>query len=218
MSQAHHSHHHHHPHHAAHFLADSVHVLGLPISMYSHGLVQVLAAHAHLKTVHVTSVERKVDDQARIFYQKHVVEAKKASYKNPEVAKIIHHARELHKKGHKPQAVTAYLTRAIESVHGGPESISRHLGSSPFVEIFDIAHYGGPTNGATRHNFMSGDQAKSFLRACRAHMSFPITRLGHSAELGFVRSEEFTDEKCFHLEVAQPFFERVSTSTGTMTT
>ena len=64
MSQAHHSHHHH-PHHAAHFLADSVHVLGLPISMYSHGLVQVLAAHSDLKTVHVRSVERKVDDQAR---------------------------------------------------------------------------------------------------------------------------------------------------------
>lgn len=201
MSQAHHSTH----YNAAHFLADHVRVVGLPISSYSHALVQLLAAHAHLMTVHVTSVERKVPDQARIFYQKHVVEAKKARYKNPEVAKIIDSARELHKQGRTPQVVTSYLIRGIESVHGGPESISRHLGRSPFLEIFDIAHYSGPTSGATRHNYMSGHQAKAFLAACRAHMSFPITRLGHSAELGFARAEEFADEKCFHLEVAQPF-------------
>jgi hypothetical protein len=89
-------------------------------------------------------------------------------------------------RGRTSQVVTSYLIRGIESVHGGPESIS-------------------PTSGATRHNYMSGHQAKAFLGACRAHMSFPITRLGHSAELGFARAEEFADEKCFHLEVAQPF-------------
>ena len=42
MSQAHHSTH----YNAAHFLADNVRVVGLPISSYSHALVQLLAAHA----------------------------------------------------------------------------------------------------------------------------------------------------------------------------
>lgn len=200
----------------AHFRAHSVRIVGLPISMYSHALLQNLAARARLKSVHVTSVERKVEDQARIFFQKHVVEAKKASYKNPEVAKIVTRARNMLEKGRTAQAVTAYLIDSIESVHGGPKSISRHLGRSPFVEVFDVAHYSGPTTGRQRHNYMSGAEARAFLGACRGYMSFPITRLGHSAELEFERSEEFEDEKCFHLEVAQPFLERLSIVTGTV--
>lgn len=201
-------------HHIAHIRARRVNVLGLPISMYSRALIQVLAASAQLRSVHVTSVERRVEDQARIFFQKHVVEQKTASYKNPEVGKIIAHARDMHKNGDTTQAVTTYLISAIESVHGGPKSVSRHLGKSPVVEIFDIAHYSGPTTGENRHNYMSSAEAKAFLDACRHNMDFPIRRLGHSAELGFRRADEFNDEKCFHFEVAQPVFERVTLPSG----
>jgi hypothetical protein len=63
---------------------------------------------------------------------------------------------------------------------------------------------------------MSSAEAKAFLAACHHYMDFPITRLGHSSELDFERREEFKDEKCFHLEVAQPILERVSSPTGAM--
>ncbi|SAK51357.1 hypothetical protein [Caballeronia ptereochthonis] len=203
-------------HHAGRSLANSVRVLGVPISSYSRALLQTLAQQAHLHSVHVTSGQRAVSDQARIFFQKHVVEGKKASYKNPDVAKIIAHARDLRASDLSDHVVIAYLVRAIEGVHGGPQSISRHLGRSPFVEVFDVAHYSGPTTGAGRHNYMDASQAKAFLEACRKYMGFPIVRLGHSAELGFVRSAEFKDEKCFHFEVAQPAFDRLTVPNGTL--
>src|ERR1700752_4822466 len=76
-----------------------VRILGYAISDYSRHLVEELARQAHLSTVHITSVTRTVEDQARIFYKKHVVEKKKAVYKNPEVSKIIAHARELRTQG-----------------------------------------------------------------------------------------------------------------------
>jgi hypothetical protein len=216
---------HYHPHNGPHHHAAGLHagaarVTGLRISMYSQALLETLATQARLHLIQVTSVERRVEDQARIFFQKHVVEAKDANYKNAEVKKIIHHARALHKKGHAPEAVARYLVRSIESIHGGPKSISRHLGKSPFVEVFDVAHYSGPTLGKGRRNYMSGEQAKAFLKACLRQMDFPITRIGHSAELGLTLPAvfEFVDEKCFHLEVAQPFIERVTTPTGTMIT
>jgi hypothetical protein len=82
--------------------------------------------------------------------------------------------------------------------------------------VFDVAHYSGPTSGAGRHNYMDAIQAKAFLGACRTYMNFPITRLGHSAELGCVRPEEFTDEKCFHFEVGQPVFDRLTVPNVTM--
>jgi hypothetical protein len=43
-------------------------------------------------------------------------------------------------------------------------------------------------------------------------MSHSITRLGHSAELGFKRPNEFHDEKCFHMEVLQPVFDKLEFS------
>jgi hypothetical protein len=199
-----------HHHHSSHGSVNLVRVIGPPISVYSKALLKTLARQAHLHTVHVTSVQRAVSDQARIFFHKHVVEGKKASYKNAEVGKIIAHARKLHEKGSKDDDVIAYLIGAIEGVHGGPQSVSRHLGGSPFLEVFDVAHYSGPTSGAKRHNYMNATQAEAFLEACRRYMSAPITRLGHSAELTFVRPEEFKDEKCFHFEVAQPVLDRLT--------
>jgi hypothetical protein len=204
------------PNHPPRLRDHRAHVLGMRVSLYSQALLEELAKRAHLPNVRVTSVERRVEDQARIFFQKHVVEAKKASYKNPEVGKMLEHARGLHKKGSAPEAVTAYLVRSIEHVHGGAQTISRHLGRTPFIEVFDVAHYSGPTTGAGRHNHMTNAQAKAFLAACRTYMSFPITRLGHSAELGFSRAEEFTDEKCFHFEVAQPFLENATSPSGNL--
>jgi hypothetical protein len=193
-----------------------VRILGYAISDYSRHLVEELARQAHLSTVHVTSVTRTVEDQARIFYKKHVVEKKKAIYKNPEVSKIIAHARELRTQGQSPEVVTAYLIRAIEYVHGGPSSISRHLGTSPFREVFDVAHYSGPTTGSGRFNHMSDIQARAFLEACRQRMDFPIARLGHSKKLGFKRANEFEDEKCFHMEVLHPVFDRLEDPRGAM--
>lgn len=191
-----------------HHLSASQHVQlsGLHISTYSRDLVQRLASMAKLHVVHVTSVHRSVPDQARIFFQKHVIEKKPAKYKNSQVSAIVAHARNLHANGSLDQDVQAYLVRAIEHVRGGPGSVSRHLAGGPFLEVFDIAHYSGPTKGPGRHNYMDEAQARAFLEGCRGLMPNPISRLGHSAELGFkMPLYEFPDEKCFHLEILQPF-------------
>jgi hypothetical protein len=189
-------------HHALH---SHVTVSGMPISSYSRDILQRLSARAKLYSVCVTNVHRSVQDQARIFFQKHVVEKIPANYKNKEVANIVAHAQKLRLK-EKDDVVQRYLIRAIENVQGGPESISRHLLGSPFLEVFDVAHYSGPTKGAARHNYMSENQAEAFLNACREFIPLPISRLGHSAELGFkLERYEFADEKCFHFEILQPF-------------
>ena len=191
---------------ARHTGAWHVQVLGLQIGIYSRDIVQRLAMRGGLSSVNITSVRREVRDQARIFFLKHVIEQKRANYKNREVSEIVAHARSLRSKGSSDRDVQAYLMRAIEHVHGGPASVSRHLLGSPFVEIFDVAHYSGPTAGRGRHNYMSDDQAKLFLDGCRELVPLPISRLGHSAELGIgLHHYEFVDEKCFHLEVLQPF-------------
>jgi hypothetical protein len=183
-----------------------VHIVGLPISTYSRDIVRRIATNAKLRSVHITNVHRSVRDQARIFYQKHVIEQKTAHYKNQEVSHIIAHARSLHAKGFSDHTVQTYLMRAIEQAHGGPGSISRHLLGSPLVEVFDVAHYSGPTNGPGRHNYMTTAEAHAFLDACREFVPFPINRLGRSVELGLkLPHYEFVDETCFHLEVLQPF-------------
>ena len=83
------------------------------------------------------------------------------------MAKIVAHARELHAKGQSQDVIKTYLISSIEHIHGGPGSVSRHLGISPFSEVFDVAHYSGPTTGAARHNYMTDKQARAFLEACR---------------------------------------------------
>jgi len=160
-------------------------------------------------------VRRTIADQARIFYNKHIIEGKVASYKNPEVAKIVAYARTLHKQGQSPEKVKAYLINAIEHVHGGPTSISAHIGVHIFTEVFDVAHYGGPTTGPARHNFMTDQQARAFLAACRKRMPSTIARLGHSTELGFLLPTEFRDEKCFHFEVNQPLYDKLERTAPT---
>jgi hypothetical protein len=207
------------PHfHPAHQQARAAHVrlLGLPISDFSRHVVSQMASDAGLQVVHITSVKRTVKDQARTFYDKHVIEGKAARYKNPEVAKIIAHARELKAKGASEPVVKSYLISSIEHVHGGPASISHHLGGSMFLEVFDIAHYSGPTKGPGRHSHMTEKQAQAFLNACRKRIPYPIARLGHSAELGLELRDEFVDEKCFHLEIQQPVFDRLEHHSGTM--
>jgi hypothetical protein len=201
----------HHYHESAH-----VRILGLPISDFSKHLLRDIAGQAHLQNVQITSVHRSVTDQARIFYNKHIVEGKEANYKNPEVAKIVAHARTLHKGGEAPEKVKAYLINAIEHVHGGRASISMHIGVHIFTEVFDVAHYSGPTKGSARHNYMTNEQANAFLAACRRCMPHTITRLGHSSELGFVLPTEFQDEKCFHFEVKQPVFDKLEQTPTTM--
>src|SRR6185369_17099451 len=139
----------------------------------------------------VTSVRRRVPDQAAIFYKKHVLEPNAANYKNSEVGKLINRAREMHGRGRPKEEVQAFLINAIESIHGGPGSVSNHLGAHIFTEIFDVAHYSGPKSGPGRRNAMTDTEAKAFLAACRDRMPSIITRLGHSAELGFELPGEF---------------------------
>jgi hypothetical protein len=191
--------------------------VGLRISDFSRHLVKEIAAEAHLQIVHITRVRSTVEDQARIFYSKHVVEGKAAKYKNPDVAKIVAYARKLHAKGCSEEVIKTYLISSIEHIHGGPLSVSRHLGVDAFSEVFDVAHYSGPTRGVARHNYMTDKQAHAFLDACRRRMPHSITRLGHSSELGFKLPSEFPDEKCFHFEVRQPvYFDKLEQSSGTM--
>lgn len=206
-----------HVHAIAHHHSMQIRILGLPISDFSKHLVRDIAAQARLQNVHVTSAYRTVTDQARIFYDKHIVEAKEAHYQNPEVGKIVAHARALHKAGGSPEKVKAYLIGAIEHVHGGRASVSMHIGVHIFTEVFDVGHYGGPTKGSTRRNYMTDEQARAFLAACRLNMPHTITRLGHSSELGFVLPTEFQDEGCFHFEVKQPVFDKLEQTPTTMT-
>ena len=207
-----------HIHSVAHHYHASVYVRvqGLPISDFSTHLVREIAAEAHLHTVQITSVQRSVTDQARIFYNKHVVEGKVANYKNHDVPRIIAHARTLHKQGQAAETVKAYLISAIEHVHGGPRSVSSHIGAHILTEVFDVAHYGGPTTGPARRNAMTNQQAQAFVAACRRRIPYPISRLGHSAELGFVLPSEFHDEKCFHFEVNQPIYDKLEQTPTTM--
>jgi hypothetical protein len=199
-----------HARHSAH-----VRIVGSPITDASSCLLRELAAEAHVQIIHVTSVHRSVPDQARIFYNKHVVEGKAARYKNAEVAKIVAKARTLHKQGQSKNDVQTYLIGAIEHVHGGPASVSMHIGVHIFSEIFDVAHYSGPTAGTGRHNFMTNEQASAFLAACRRRMPATIGRLGHSVELGFLLPTEFPDEKCFHFEVKQLLYDKLELPSST---
>ena len=180
-----------------------VRITGLPISDYSRYLLGDIALQARLPTVRVTNVHRTVPDQARIFYEKHVVQGKPARYKNHDVAGLIEHARQLHAQRATADYIKAFLVHGIHHVHGGPASVSRHIGTHPFTEVFDVAHYTGPAAGVGRIDFMTGQQARAFLLACRGYMPLPISRLGHSAELGFELHAEFADEQCFHFEVKQ---------------
>ena len=199
----------HSPHRSA-----GIQITGMPITASSSHLLRELAAQARLLTVHVTSVHRSVPDQARIFYNKHIVEGKTANYRNAEVARIIAHARTLRKGGHSRDHIEGYLIRAIEHVHGGAASVSRHIGAHIFTEVFDVAHYSGSTNGPARHNYMTKEQA-AFLTACRGRMPATIARLGHSSELGFALPTEFLDEKCFHFEVKQLLYDRLEAPSST---
>jgi hypothetical protein len=199
-----------------HVKSTHVRVMGPPISDSSMHLLRQLASEAHLHTVHITSVHRSVADQARIFYDKHVVEGKAARYKNPAVKEIVAHARKLRKEGHPADNIKAYLIDAIEHIHGGPTSVSAHIGVHIFTEIFDVAHYSGPTAAATRQNSMTDLQARSFLAACRKRMPSTIARLGHSSELGFLLPTEFHDEKCFHFEVKQLLYDKLEETPTTM--
>jgi len=193
-----------------------VRVEGCRISDFSHHVVEDIAREALVPLVRITSVKRTIQDQARIFFDKHVVGGKEARYKNPEVAKIVAQARKLCAGGQPERTVKSYLINSIEHAHGGAVSISRHLGTSPFCEIFDVAHYSGPQSGHGRTNYMSETQAHAFLAACRRRMIYPIMRLGHSKELGFKVPGEFPDENCFHLEVSQPIFDRLEQPASVM--
>jgi hypothetical protein len=186
-----------------------VEVMGQHISDYSRHVLLDIAIEARLPKVYITSVTRSTADQARIFYNKHVVEGKAAHYKNPDVAKFVTQARELKAKGRLPGEIKDYLLHAIEHAHGGPSAVSRHIGSRIFCEVFDVAHYSGSTSGPSRVNIMTNVQARAFLEGCRKRMPGPISRLGHSAELGFKSGYEFTDEKCFHMEISQLVFDRL---------
>ena len=144
----------------------TAHIVGLPISDFSRYIIKQLAAEAHLQIVHITSVRRTVVDQARIFYNKHIVEGKVTKYKNPDVAKIVAHARELHAKGQAAEVIKIYLMDSIEHIHGGTGSVSRHLGVSPFSEVFDVAHYSGPTTGVANKlvHFLTRVEKRCLIR------------------------------------------------------
>ena len=191
-------------------------ITGQLVTDFSYHLLKQLAAEAHIPVIHISSTHRKVEDQARTFYTKHIVEGKPANYKNPAVAKIISHAKDLHGRAVSSEKIKAYLIYAIEHVHGGPRSVSTHLGSHVLTEVFDVAHYSGPTLGAGRCNYMTTIQAEAFLAACRKRMPSIISRLGHSAELSFTSPTEFKDEKCFHFEVKQLLYDRLELLRNTM--
>jgi len=182
-----------------------VQIVGKPISSFSRALIVDLALEANIAVVHVTSVKRTVIDQARQLIEKHVVQNVKANYKNPDVTALIEESRNIyHSNTEHPdlQGATSYLAKGILNLKGGPESASRHLIMSPFVEVFDIAHYS--LHGGKRTNWLSHAQAVKLLSACRKRYGFPISKLGVSAELKPSGRYEFKDEKCFHFEVLQP--------------
>lgn len=45
-----------------------VQIVGFPISDFSRHLIYEMATESKLRIVHITSVRRSVEDQARIFY------------------------------------------------------------------------------------------------------------------------------------------------------
>ena len=82
------------------------------------------------------------------------------------MAKIVAHARELHAKGQSQDVIKIYLTDSIEHIHGGTGSVSRHLGVSPFSEVFDVAHYSGPTTGVANKlvHFLTRVEKRCLIR------------------------------------------------------
>ena len=191
----------------------NVPIRGCTISDFSRHVVQAMAQEARLPVVYITSAARTVPDQARIFYNKHVVGKTEASYHNPAVKTLLGHARELRDSGTSERLVKSYLIEGIENVHGGPISVSRHLGATSFCEVFDVAHYS--VVKGKRSNSMTSEQANAFLAACRKRLVFPIQRLGHSKELGYKNAAEFHDEMCFHIEMLQPVYDRLERSDTT---
>ena len=179
---------------------------GQKISSFSRAVLASLAEDAGIPVMHVTSVQRTVGDQARIMVQKHVVGSSKANYRNPAVSKLIEGAKAVYTAtpAHKDaKGATEYLADGILHLKGGPSAASRHIVATPFVEVFDIAHWGNKADG-TRRNWLNDAQAKALLAACRKRYGFPIQRLGVSAELKPAGLHEFKDEKCFHFEILQP--------------
>ena len=188
-----------------HHLTQTVQIVGHPVSDTSTHLLKQLAVEAQIRTIHITSVIRSVEDQARTFYEKHVANKTPANYKNPAVSHIVAHARKLLKDGNSPDRVKAYLIDAVEHAPGGPRSVSPHIGVHIFSEVFDVGV-----------KSMTHQQARAFLVACRKRMPSTITRLGHSKELGFELPQEFRDEGCFHFEVKQLLWDKLEQPTGTM--
>jgi hypothetical protein len=190
-----------HSHHA------SAAISGEAISLFSRALLYEIGLEAHVKAFVISSVKRTVRDQARIFYKKHVLEGTEPIYKNDEVTAIVKHARALHAKHIKPEVILHYLIYKIEHAHGGVKSVSRHIVSSPLLEVFDIAYYSKKTN----HYYMSKLEGQHLLKALRKRVPAPIRAIGHDRAFDFAlpKEQEFADNDCFHLEVRVPVFDKI---------
>jgi hypothetical protein len=103
----------HNNHHGRAVLPHHVHVVGFSIGDFSRHILREGAGEAKLSIMHVTSVRRTVQDQARIFFQKHVVEGKAAEYRNSAVEGIIKHAGQLWKKGQSDDSIKARLNMCM---------------------------------------------------------------------------------------------------------
>ncbi len=193
-------------------------VAGLSVSAFSKALLKSLGEEAKIASLHVTSVQRTVPEQARILVQKHVINGKDSNYKSHQVTALISETKAAY---HDPQGkhrgsfkwATDHIAKGILGLKGGPQTASKHIVTTPFVEVFDIG---------LRH--LSRHQREALLAACRARYPFPIKALGipekmhpnpdagrdqlsekekHQARQ-LLGPQEFKDEDCFHLEVLVP--------------
>ncbi|RYF30248.1 MAG: hypothetical protein EOO38_32550 [Cytophagaceae bacterium] len=73
----------------------AVTIVGMKISSFSRAVLSSIAEEAGISTLTVTSVQRSVEDQARIFFNKHVVQDTPANYKSPAVKPMIKKAKNL---------------------------------------------------------------------------------------------------------------------------
>jgi len=150
--------------------------------------------------------------------QKDVIRGEGFNYKNPEVTKLLTETKSAY---HDPAGkhhgnskwATDHIATGIYNLKGGPQSASKHIVTSPYIEVFDIS-----LKGLTSH------QRGGLLKACRARYPFPINKLGIPAAMhpdadagrgnqseherkqlrDTLGPQEFKDEDCFHFEVLVP--------------
>jgi hypothetical protein len=147
-------------------------VVGPTISAFSRAMLKDLGSEAAVPLLRVTSVQRTVPEQARALVQKHVIGGKAFNYRNPQVTALLSETKAAYhdpvgKHRGNSRWATEHIAEGIYGLKGGPQSASKHIVTSPFIEVFDVSLKN-----------LSSHQRDAFLTACRARYPFPISRLG----------------------------------------